>query len=852
MKRRDFLKSASAGALPAVSATAARGGAGQSAAAQFSSAENRYYRFPADGRECIVLRPDTPIPWMNLLSNDDFQTWITHRGGIEVFMLDRGLAGLTNPQETSGFVYVRDRSDGSYFLINRPKRGARWSSNIGQGFTAVTCSDHGLTARTTYFIPRADNVLVWLVSLRNEGPAAREIDLFSTVEFNLGDQNKRMVFDGHGGGGDAYTGASQFNLYKRVHRSGNALYAEQPVWRSLGLNAKPWPFTGFFASSLPLESFDCLRSDFLGPAGNILNPIALERGVCSNHEFWSLNDFPWGVLHNRLHLGAGAEQTVVVALGMARDKAAAAKVISRYSSVETAHKEFERVKSFWDQFLAKTPTVETPAPEFDRNINIWDKYQWRSSMLRSQNTGYRSIGFWSYGLMTGKIGTSIREVTIQPNDVDIAREAVLTYLSGNYSDYKAHMFSESQPLLLFEDLDMTWPAPKSGGLKLPHAHEFDNTHAICMYLKETGDLGFLDRRVPYVDGGEGTVFEHLSNCVANALLGLSPRGLPLLNKGIGDWNDELNMVSREGQGESVMFAMTICFNLRECAEIAEASGRRAEAKSWMESYERIKSAINTLAWDGEWYIRAFADGASEPMPIGSSKEKEGRIHLETQVWSVLGGIAEGERIRKCMESVDKHLMSPYGPRIYAPSYSKFNEHVGIASAYAPGWRNGCIYLRPVGWAVMAACVANRPEQAFRMYESAALARVSRDMERFQHEPYVYPENYVGPEHRFAGRGQYQWCLGEGANWMWHSYVSYILGVRPLLKGLLVDPKIPSRWKGFKVKREFRGARYEIEVSNPKGAGMGVGSLLVDGREVAGNIVPAHGDGRTHHVKVELG
>jgi cellobiose phosphorylase len=153
---------------------------------------------------------------------------------------------------------------------------------------------------------------------------------------------------------------------------------------------------------------------------------------------------------------------------------------------------------------------------------------------------------------------------------------------------------------------------------------------------------------------------------------------------------------------------------------------------------------------------------------------------------------------------------------------------------------------------MAACVANRPEQAFRMYESAALARVGHKVERFQHEPYVYPENYVGPEHRFGGRGQYQWCLGEGANWMWHAYVSYILGVRADLRGLLVDPKIPSTWKTCKVNREFRGARYEIEILNPKGAGMGVSSLSVDGQEISGNLIPPHRDDKAHRVKVVLG
>ena len=330
------------------------------------------------------------------------------------------------------------------------------------------------------------------------------------------------------------------------------------------------------------------------------------------------------------------------------------------------------------------------------------------------------------------------------------------------------------------------------------------------------------------------------------------RGLPLLNKGIGDWNDELNMISREGKGETIMLAMTICFTLKECAALAKAAGREQHAARWMQSYDALKEVINRVGWDGDWYLRAFADGEAEPLPIGTAKDKEGRIYLNTQTWAVLSGVADSERTRKCMESVEKHLLSEYGPMIYAPSYSKPDKHVGVASMYAPGFRNGCIYLRPAGWSVIAACAAKRPDLAFRIYNNSSLTRVAKDVERFQHEPYAYPENYVGPEHATAGMGQYQWCLGEGANWMWHSYVYYILGVRPELNGLLVDPCIPSHWPGFRMRREFRGARYEIEVSNPRQARMGVASLTVDGARVQGNLIAPHRDGRVHAVSAVLG
>ena len=153
---------------------------------------------------------------------------------------------------------------------------------------------------------------------------------------------------------------------------------------------------------------------------------------------------------------------------------------------------------------------------------------------------------------------------------------------------------------------------------------------------------------------------------------------------------------------------------------------------------------------------------------------------------------------------------------------------------------------------MAACLADLPDLAFDMYKKTCISERSKEVELYASEPYAYSENYVGPPHRLAGRAQYQWCLGEGANWMWHSYVYYVLGVRPRLDGLLVDPKIPSEWDEFKVNRRFRGATYQIEVTNPRKVNMGVNSMVIDGKEISGNVIPVHADGRDHLVKVVLG
>ena len=151
---------------------------------------------------------------------------------------------------------------------------------------------------------------------------------------------------------------------------------------------------------------------------------------------------------------------------------------------------------------------------------------------------------------------------------------------------------------------------------------------------------------------------------------------------------------------------------------------------------------------------------------------------------------------------------------------------------------------------MANCVANRADEAFEMYRRASIHHPSKDTDRFWLPPYVYPE-YLVSEGPAFGRAEFQWCTGK-AGTMWRAFTYYLLGIRPVLKGLLVDPKIPNGWKSFRVRRPFRGAFYEIDVSNPNGKNGGVKSLEIDGEHISGNIIPPREEGRTHQVHVALG
>lgn len=814
--------------------------------------EGDYFGFTSSGDECIIHRPDLPAPWMNLLSNDQFLTWITHRGYIECALLDRSHNGLTNPQETSGRVYVRDRASGKYFCINAPEAGNHWECRHGLGYTTVTASAYGLLAEVSYFVPRDADLVTWLIRISAHGGAPRDVDVFSAVEWNLGDQNKHLTFKNHGGGGDQFTGGSQFNMYKRVSMKDGILYASQRVWLTLKADAPPWPYTGFMASSDKPESYECVRQNFLGIGRTTRNPIQVEEGRCRDQQLWSDNEYPWGVLHHRLHIDSLTPASLVIVTGMARDATTIPKIVEKHGTIRSAQQDLAGVKDFWNKYRNRTIQIKTPQPDIDRTINIWAKYQWRVNMLRSMTTGYYGLGFWSYGLVGSTSGGALTEVVAQPHDLSIIRDAVLQFMTLQYHDIHLRKMIEDAPLIPAADLHRPWPPkPTRGPFLYPHSHEIDNIYPMVHYVVESGDFAFLDQKIPWLDGGEGTAFEHIINALEYATQGLSDRGLPRLCPGFGDWNDDLNGLCVDGRAESIMLAMELCYHLRECANLARHYGRRDKAQQWMETYQHIKDACNRFAWDGGWYLRAFSDRGPELIPVGTSKDKEARIFLNTQSLAVISGVAEGARARQCMLSVQKYLVSDYGPMLYAPAYTHFDPRAGVQSASAPGWRNANIYFRPSGWAIIAACLANLPELAFDMYRKTCLSEKTKDILRYVCEPYVYSENVNGPDHPMAGTGQYQWNLGEGTNWMWRSYVYYILGIRPRLEGLLIDPRIPGDWPGFALSREFRGARYEITVSNPQRRSMGVPRTTVDGKVIPGKVVPVFADGKTHRVEVAL-
>ena len=143
----------------------------------------------------------------------------------------------------------------------------------------------------------------------------------------------------------------------------------------------------------------------------------------------------------------------------------------------------------------------------------------------------------------------------------------------------------------------------------------------------------------------------------------------------------------------------------------------------------------------------------------------------------------------------------------------------------------------------------RGDLAMKFYDALNPAKQNDMIEIRESEPYSYCQFVMGKDHTAHGRARHPFMTGSGG-WSYFSATRYILGIRPDYESLTIDPCIPADWKEFRVVRVWRGAEYEIRVSNPGGVMKGVKEIRLDGA-VVDRIAP-QAAGSKHTVDIIMG
>lgn len=238
--------------------------------------------------------------------------------------------------------------------------------------------------------------------------------------------------------------------------------------------------------------------------------------------------------------------------------------------------------------------------------------------------------------------------------------------------------------------------------------------------------------------------------------------------------------------------------------------------------------------------------------MGSKGNNTGQIYTNAQSWAVISGFATPERAVSSLDAVKRLLNTKKGIKLSYPGYNGYDPDKGGVTTYPPGAKENCgIFLHSNPWVMIAETMVGNGDRAYEYYCQINPAGNNSQIEEYECEPYCYAQNILGDEHPQFGLARNSWLSGT-ASWVYQAAVKHILGVCPVYDGLKLDPCIPDVWKSFKVRRQFRGAVYEIHVKNPDGIARGIKQVLLDGRIISGNVLPVFGDGRLHSVEVVMG
>ncbi len=790
--------------------------------------KNPYGHYDERTREYVITKPQTPTPWINYIGEGRYGGIVSNTAGGYAFDRDPKSRRVTRyrynglPADQPGrYIYLRDMASGEYWSptwqpVPKVKLEA-YECRHGAGYTTIKSTYKGIAASITYFVPRApiDDSCpceVWIVKVKNTGRRARKLRSFSYVEFSFWD-----------------TLIDQLNLDWGQHIM-EATCADGIIRTKTRFK----PTTSFFASNAKPAGFDTDREVFIGRCRDLSNPEVVERGRPTNTEAARGNNI--ASLCHTLTLRPGEEREILFIMGVTDDPGRIPAIVARYSDREKVATALSAVKADWDDYLGRF-TVDTPDAVMNAMLNVWNPIQCRATLYWS-----RFVSAYETGTGRG-MGTrdsaqdTLGTVHNAPNAAKRTLNVLwhLQYKDGHTWHQVMPLTGEGGPGLAAEFPD--WP------------QWFCDDHlwlilAVCSYIRETGDFDYLDEEVAYWDGGEASVWDHMLKGVEFTLGHRGPRGLPRL--GFSDWDDTMNLDHGSGRAESVWCGEQFCRALLDLVELAAAVGKHEEAERFRKLHAEMAEIVNRVAWDGEWYARAYDN---DGLAVGVKTETNHKIALNTQTWAVIGGVAPKDRAQKAMTSAHAKLNSPFGLAILWPAYTEGNDRVRGTTTYPPGAKeNGGIFCHANTWAIVAAAKMGWAERAMQYYHQIT-PFLRQDLDVLKVEPYVYCGNIAGPEHKQFGYGRNAWLSGTAA-WTYVAGTQWILGIRPTYKGLEIAPAIPTRWRGFNAKRVFRGVTYHIAVTR-KGRGNRV-KLKVEGKAVPGTVVPLPPAGaKTVSVQAEL-
>ena len=787
--------------------------------------------FTPDGREYVVtLQPEqaTPVPWVNVLANPSFGTVISESGCAYTWAENSHEFRLTpwnNDPVTDAAgeaFYIRDEQSGAFWSPTPlPARGATpYLIRHGFGYSVFEHAEMGIMSELTIYVAMEAGVKFAVLKLRNVSGRLRRISVVGYWEWVLGDLRQRNLL----------------HVQTEVDLKSGALLARNFY------NADFSEWIAFVDVADLARTLTGDRKEFVGRNGSMSNPAALRQAYLSGKTGVGLD--PCGAVQVTFDLPDGQERETRFCLGAGRDLAEVQNLIERYREPRASQAALEGAGQYWKQTLG-TIHVETPDASVNLMANGWLLYQILSCRLWGRTGFYQSGGAFGF---RDQLQDSMALVYAEPA---LTREHLLRAA--------AHQFREG-------DVEHWWHPPTDRGVR---THTSDDylwlPYVTCHYVSIVGDTAILDEKVPFLEGRpirpeeesyydlpsrseeSATLYEHCVRAIEHGLR-FGAHGLPLI--GSCDWNDGMNLVGKEGRGESVWLAFFLYDVLTRFAELARKRNEIAFAERCLTKARQLRENVEQHGWDGQWYRRAYFDSGE---PLGSQSNVECQIDSLPQSWSVLSGAGHPKRAREAMQAVEERLVRSEAKlvQLLDPPFDHSVPNPGYIQGYVPGIReNGGQYTHAAIWVVMARALLGDYDRAWELLTLLNPINHGSNpahITTYKVEPYVVAADvYAVAPH--TGRGGWTWYTGS-AGWMYRLLIETLLGLGLEGNRLRLTPRLPNRWAACKIQYRYGQTPYHITISRLPHSLPGLSQTFLDGTELTDRIVPLVDDRHEHSVEM---
>ncbi len=758
---------------------------------------NGYGGFNNDGSEYWIIQNKNnilPVAWSNVLANKKFGSIVTDSMGGFTWYKNSRTNRITNfsndsymDKASEGFtisLYGQENNEKLSKIDDDKRHIKTWnltfrSTEDNQDY--VTCFglgyvkyflNNGIYQQCTQYVPIDDSCKISIIKLKNNLDKKVLLKIKYDLDFQIGEniEDKRFVTK-------IYKESLNMNLIKNLKNPSGYVYV---------------------TSSEKI---------------NELNEIEIKLEQEEERELIFI---------------LGCEETDMESL----DKAT--KYIANYKE------EFENTKKYWREQTNKVKS-STPSKSFDFLQNNWLAYQTIASRLYSKAGFYQASGGYGFrDQLQDSIGLKYVDINILKNQILLCSK---------------HQFFEG-------DVEHWWHEDSNLGIRTRFSDDLLwLPYAVLEYIDFTGDMSILNEEEMYLKADElradeedrvgiydvyenkGTIFEHCIKAIEYASR-FGKNNLPLMKS--GDWNDGMNRVGQKEIGESVWLGFFMYDILtrfiplidyeakflkqqgvsKEVAIAINDNNEKQEAKvefiqdvnnlnyeeikeKFENTCEKLKTALNTTAWDGRWYKRAIDDQGVE---VGSITLDEGKIDSIAQSWSIISKCGDNDKKYMALESAENYLVDNENNLIKLLTPPFENRDLGYISAYAKGLReNGGQYTHAAIWLIIAEVMLGFNEKAFNMYKmiNPIEHSLTSDLaDKYKVEPYVV-EADICSEGTIAGRGGWTWYTGSSAL-LYKLQIEYLLGIQ--IKGgvLTINPSVPKDWKKFEVKLKYYDAEYTIK------------------------------------------